>query len=157
MNLFFDCFAAHADGAGADHLFPSIVERSPFQLWRPGDSIPRHAVRLLIGAAPSSAYDMRLLDIVMEALARAPSAAPAVDVFNTADCQRPEDLRRYIPTLRAASPTPVAGIWFGGQLTWYGQGPTVRDQITRMFGATSEQVVDYVNRWTQTRISPQGA
>lgn len=72
MNLFFDCFAAHADGAGADHLFPSIVERSPFQLWRPGDSIPQHAVRLLIGAAPSSAYDMRLLDIVMEALARAP-------------------------------------------------------------------------------------
>ena len=157
MNLFFNCYAAHASGAGADRLFANVVEQSPFQLWEPGDPIPRHAVRLLIGVAPSSAYDMRLLDVIAEMMARAPSALPTVDLFDTANCPRPEECRRYIPTLREVGPTPVAGIWFGGQLTWYGQGPTARDQIARMFGSTSERIVDYVERWTQARTSPQGA
>ena len=60
--------------------------------------------------APSSTYDMRLLDVVVEALARAPSALPTVDLFDTANCPRPEDVRRYIPTLREVSPTSFANV-----------------------------------------------
>ena len=164
MSMFFDLFAAAAaeEGAGdrptsADHRFAAVVEQSPFQLWRPGDPIPQHSVRLLIGVATSSGCDMRLLDVIAEAMGRGPSALPTVDLFNTADCPRPEDGRRYIPTLRDVAQTPVAGVWFGGQLTWRGQGPTARDQIARMFGATPEEIVEYVRQWTQNRTRPEGA
>jgi hypothetical protein len=155
MTLFFDLFAANPAG-GADRLFPEVVEKSPFQLWGPGDPIPRHAVRLLIGVATSSGYDMRLLDVIAETMARVPSALPTVDLFNTAHCSRAEDYRRYIPTIHEVSQTPVAGIWFGGQLTWLGQGRAAGAQIARMFGASSERIVEYVQSWTQTRASPQG-
>jgi hypothetical protein len=157
MNMFFDCFAAHASGADADRFFASVVEQSPFQQWAPGDPIPRHAVRLLIGVRPSSGYDMRLLDVIVEAMACGPSALPTVDLFDVASCPRPDDCRRYIPALPAIVDTPAAGIWFGGQLTWFGQGPAARDQIARMFGSTSQQIIDYVRRHTQPRTSPQGA
>jgi len=162
--MFFNLFAAAAaEGdpgdrpTGADHRFAEVVEQSLFQLWRPGDPIPQHAVRLLIGVASSSGCDMRLLDVIAEAMDRGPSALPTVDVFDTADCPRPEDFRRYIPTLRDVAHTPVAGIWFGGQLTWRGQGHTARDQIARMFGATSEQIIEYVRQWSQARTRPEGA
>ena len=157
MSMFFDFFAASASGAGADRLFRNVVELSPLQLWGPGDPIPQHAVRLLLGVAPSSGHDMRLLDVIVEAMALGPSALPTVDVFNTAHCPRLEDYRRYIPSLREVFHTPVAGIWFGGQLTWLGKGHEARDQIARMFGSNSEQIVDYVLRWTQSRAMPQGA
>jgi hypothetical protein len=157
MNMFFGCFAARASGAEADRLFADVVERSPFQLWGPGDPIPRHAVRLLIGVAPSSGFDMRLLDVMVEAMACGPSALPTVDVFNTAHCQHLEDFRRYIPSLGEIFHTPVAGIWFGGQLTWFGQGHAARDQIARMFGSTSDRIVEYVQQRTQTRTRTQEA
>ena len=88
MTTFFDLFTLNTVGGGADHAFPEAVENSPLQLWGPGDPIPQHAVRLLIGVATSSASDMRLLDVISEAMARGPSALPIVDVFNTAYCPR---------------------------------------------------------------------
>jgi len=164
MSIFFDLFAAAAaEGdaggrpTGADRRFAAAVEQSPFQLWRPGDPIPQHAVRLLIGVATASGCDMRLLDVIAEAMNRGPSALPQVDVFDAADCPRAEDFQRYIPTLRGVSHTPVAGIWFGGQLTWRGQGQSARDQIARMFGASSDQIIEYVRQWTQNRTRPEGA
>jgi hypothetical protein len=157
MSLFVDCYAAHPAGVSADRFFADLVQQSPFQLWGPGDPIPRHAVRLLIGVEISSPYDMRLLDLIVEAMARGPSALPTVDVFNTAHCPRPEDYRRYIPTIRDVAQTPVAGIWFGGQLTWLGQGHAAGDQIARMFASTSAKIVEYVQQCASVPMSPQGA
>jgi hypothetical protein len=160
--MFFDLFAAAAAEGGdrptdVGRRFAAVVEQSAFQLWRPGQPIPRHSVRLLIGVATGSGYDMRLLDVIEERMGRGPSALPQVDVFDVADCPRPEDFQRYIPTLRDVSETPVAGIWFGGQLTWRGQGQPARDQIARMFGAASNQIVEYVRQWTENRTPPEGA
>ena len=149
---FFDLLAqSSADGgtAGVDRRFYDLVEQSPFELWSPGDPIPQHAVRLLIGVATSSAPDMALLDVIAEAMARGPSAMPAVDVFNTADCPRQESFRKYIPTLRDVADTPVAAIWFGGQLTWRGQGQRAREEIARMFGTSFKRVAEYLQRRTQ--------
>ncbi|HVS36820.1 MAG TPA: hypothetical protein VMS17_14765 [Gemmataceae bacterium] len=157
MKSFFDCFTAHSAGADADGIFAELVDQSPLQLWSPGDSIPRHSVRLLIGVAPSSGRDMRLLDVIVEAMGRGPSALPTVDLFNTAHCRQLEDYWRYIPALRESPDTPASGIWFGGQLTWYAHGDAARKQIARMFGSTSEQIVDYVHTWIQNQPCSEGA
>src|SRR5207302_1485655 len=68
-----------------DERFPAAVGASPFQLWSPGDPIPQKGNWLLIGVATWSAYDMKLLDVVSEALRERGPALP-VAVFNVASC-----------------------------------------------------------------------
>jgi hypothetical protein len=158
MNAFFDLFVrsssrpeSWADPTWADRQFPELVARSPFRLWQPGDPVPSQGIRLLVGVATWSGYDMRLLDVTAEALARNAAKAPVVEVFNTADCGNLRDFRAYIPNLRHLFHTPAVGIWRDGQLSWSGEGYEARDQVARMFGSGSAEIVAYVQDWIKAR------
>src|SRR5262245_8726277 len=103
MTAFFDLFAGCSRPENrpppewADRRFPDVVQASPLRLWRPGDPIPRKEMRLLLGVATWSGYDMRLLDIISEAMRRDPVDGPIVELFNAADCKAPDDFQKYIP------------------------------------------------------------
>lgn len=164
MIHFFGLFEAYsaqaqpaAGAASVDDWFAVSVLRSPLHLWRPGEPVEQRGVRLLLGVATWSGYDMRLLDVVEEALVRDSSTAPTVDVFNTQDCQRPGAFRRYIPGLRKVFQMPVAGIWREGALDWSGQGYEAREQVARMFGSSSAEIVTYVQSWLERRSAAPGS
>jgi hypothetical protein len=161
MSSFFELFLEHAkrplpeiDPAWADRQFESIAAATPLRLWRPGDSIPSNGCRLLLGVAAWSGYDMRLLDVIVDAIAsRRPSSVPVVDVFNVAQCRQQLDFRQYIPKIRLVTQTPVAGLWREGRLVEIKQGYEARDFGARFFGADSAAIVEYV----QDRIKARSA
>ena len=88
-----------ADPAWADGEFLSIVAQSPFRLWRPGDSVAEQGLRLLLGVATWSGYEMRLLDVIAAALRKEGPRGYSAEVFNTADCPNPQTFGKYIPGL----------------------------------------------------------
>jgi hypothetical protein len=159
MTAFFELYVRNssrpdplADPSWADREFPSLVASSPFHLWRPGEPVPEQGIRLLIGVATWSGYDMRLLDVIAEATSRRQASGfPVVEVFNTADCRQPRDFTRYIPKLGSVSQTPVVGVWRDGQLEWSGQGYEARDRAARLFGSGSAEIVEYVRDWIKAR------
>jgi hypothetical protein len=157
MTTFFDLFMrnaagpeSRADPTWADRQLPALVAESPFRLWHPGDPIPEHGLRLLIGVATWSGFDMRLLDVLADVITRRAAKDEVVELFNTADCNTPPAFRRYIPKLHNPSQTPYVGIWRDGVLDWSGQGHSAREQVARMFGSGSDEIVEYV----RARIQP---
>jgi hypothetical protein len=155
MTTFFDLFVRHSsdpsvrdDPKWADQRFRELVASSPFQLWRPGDPISEHGPRYLIGVATWSGYDMRLLDVIAEALRQHPVDLPAVDVFNMADCQQVEDFSLYIPGgLNEVSHTPVMAFWNNGMFYSSSQGHAAREWVAKVLGSTSAEIVAFVQDW----------
>jgi hypothetical protein len=160
MTAFFDLYLHHSsplartDPGWADRHFPALVARSPFHLWKPGDPVEPRGLRLLLGTATWSGYDMRLLDLIVAALTSSSTAFQGrVDVFNTAECKQPEDFRAYIPTLGFVHHTPVVGVWKDGRLEEAKQGYEGRDLAARMFGSSSQEIVASVQERLATRSS----
>src|SRR5947209_2157627 len=123
MNRFFDLMAARHylatgvwDFAEPDERFPAAVADSRLRLWSLGDPIPERGTRLLIGAATWSGYDMRLLDVIDDALARLGDGAPRVDVFNAGILTSQEEIQRYVPGIGPVLQMPVVGVWRDGRL-----------------------------------------
>lgn len=158
MTTFFDLFVRHSadpavrdDPMWADRRFPDVVAASPFHLWQPGDPILEHDVRYLIGVATWSGYDMRLLDVIAEALRQDPIDPPLVDVFNTADCPHQQDFDRYISGIDAVSHTPVMGFWNNGQLACSAQGHAAREFLAGIFDFRSDEIVASVQDWIKAQ------
>jgi hypothetical protein len=151
MTPFFDLFLSHGEllpgeqQRAVEGEFPAVVARTPLRLWTPDSRIPAGGTRLVIGVATWSGYDMRLLDVLAEALSRRQASDfPVVEVFNTADCRDHRDFARYIPNLGSVLQTPVVGIWRDGRFEWSGQGYEARDRAARLFGSGSAEIVEYV-------------
>jgi hypothetical protein len=160
MTNFFDLFVAHAsdptvrdDPAWADRQFPNLIAASPFHLWRPGDPIAEREERYLIGVATWCGYDMRLLDVLAESLSRNTLSAPAVDIFNTADCRQATDFARYIPGANGVLHTPVVGSWRDARFQSFAQGHSAREWLAGLFGFTSAEIVAFVQDWIKGQVS----
>jgi hypothetical protein len=89
---------------------------------------------LLIGVATYSREDLRLLDLVEEALKHQDGTGPRVDVFNTLDCRTDEDFARYVPGLGKVHQTPVVGVWEKGVLKEKAWGKPARDLVIQICG-----------------------
>ncbi len=158
MTTFFDLFVGHSsapavqdDPTWADRRFPDLVAASPFHLWQPGDPIPEHDGRYLIGVATWSGYDMRLLDVIAEALRQDSIDPPAIEVFNTADCPHQQDFDRYISGIGIVLHTPVVGFWNNGQLACFEQGHAAREFLAGIFGFRSTEIVAFVQDWIKAQ------
>jgi hypothetical protein len=176
MMPFFNLFqqrarnpVAWADPSWADRQLPSLLNATPLRLWSPGDPISDWGIRLLVGVATWSGYDMRLLDILAERqiqggvrvsdddmrlldiMAEGQQQGGIrisdVDVFNINNCRGHADFRLYIPSLRLVLQTPAVGIWVMGKLNWIGQGAEARDLVAHMFGSSSDEIVTFVMNW----------
>ena len=133
----------HFDFSNPDRLFPAVVAESHLRLWKPGDPIPAHGLRLLFGTATWSGYDMHLLDVIDKTLSEQGGDAPIVEVFNAGNLTTVEEFEKYIPGLEAHH-TPVLGIWQGGRLIERQFGYHAADRLARMFGTSADEIVDYV-------------
>ena len=148
MSRFIELFWSQRELSPGEHQrtvernFAAAITDSRLRLWRPGDPITGQGTRVLIGVATWSGYDMRLLDVIDEGMARGP--APVVEVFNTSDCHTHDDFKKYVPGMGAVCQTPVVGIWRDGRLEWSGQGAEARERVARMFGSTSVEIVEHI-------------
>jgi hypothetical protein len=82
--------------------------------WKLGDDISAASRRVLIGVAPYSGYDLKLLEALNE-LPLDP-ISDRIDVFDVLACQTQEDFEKYIPGIGKVYQTPVVGIWEQGRL-----------------------------------------
>lgn len=160
MTTFFDLFADQStpergyDPREKDRRFPEVIAGSPFRLWRPGDPIPMRGNRLLIGVATWCGYDMRLLDVMAEALSHKQIDSPIVEVFNLDDLPQKE-LDRYIKGLGSIflHHPPVAGFWRDSRLDWFGQGHEAYGFVARLFDFSSDEIGAFVQEWIKTRAT----
>lgn len=133
------------DADRAAWRFAEVVGRSALRSWRPGDPSAASGRRLLIGVATYSVYDMRLLDVLDEAMRRADSQALQIDVFDIEPCRSHTDFSQYIPGVGKVFQTPVFGIWVDGRLQETAQGAQARKQILRLCGldaCVEEEITD---------------
>jgi hypothetical protein len=157
MNSFFDLFTVCSrpekwmDPGWADRLFPDVARASPMRLWRPGDPISPKGTRLLVGIATWCGYDMRLLDVMAEAMGCDSGQKHLVELFNTADCRASGDFKEYVPGLHDVLQTPVVGCWQDGNPVWTAQGYQARDRVAHMFNTSSDEIVAYVDNWIKSR------
>jgi hypothetical protein len=112
--------------------FPEVVARFGFERWSATAGPGSGADRLVLGVATYSIYDMRLLDLVVNA--RQNWTTPRIEVFNTLDCKSVDDLEARIPGIGMAYQTPVAGLWRGGVLREKGWGLPARELVARECG-----------------------
>lgn len=130
----------------ADEMFPSLVAASRLHYWRPGDAVVNAGTRLLIGLAASyNLEDLRLADVVNDALKTARTYPVHIDVFNTNDCQESEDLSKYfpdVPTDKAYYAHPIVGVWENGVYKHTLFGHDARASVLRTLGSplTADQV-----------------
>jgi hypothetical protein len=118
----------------AERRFPVLVEQSRLRLWRPGEPVAAGR-RLLVGAATWSVYDLSLLDVLDDALARDEAALGRIDVFDVDRVGR-VGFEDYIPGLGKVVGTPVAGLWIDGILGERDFGRRAITLISGLFGHT---------------------
>jgi hypothetical protein len=126
----------------AEEQFPQLVHElglANFRLWQPGDRIPQEGRHTMVGVAPWSWEDMRLLDELARVLA-APGAQEGVvyvfDFFSV--CQSQEKLEQFAPgmDLRTIFATPVVAIWNQGTLEATASGAQGKSLLMQIYGLT---------------------
>jgi hypothetical protein len=150
MTHFFDLFANDDD---SDRAFDMAAAQSHLRSWKPGAPITDRGTRVLVGVATWSGYDMRLLDVIDEALGRQDGEAPRVEVFNASYLPNQDVFEQYIPGLPPVFHTPVVGVWRDGILQERAEGYNARELVARMFGSSSDEIVDFIDRYQAARAS----
>jgi hypothetical protein len=163
MNRFMTLFWSHRELSPGEQQraiareFPQAVAQGPMVWW--SENQPPVRRRLVIGAATYSRYEMRMLDLVEEALARqnaqrgqaaasVPANLPAealalqrvpppalrVEVFSTLDCLSQSEFEKYVPGIEPVLQTPVVGLWEDGKLRETATGAAGRALVGRVCG-----------------------
>jgi hypothetical protein len=117
-----------------------VVAKSTLHNWSPADPVPATGKRVLIGVAPWSGYDLRLLDILDQITSAVRGRVPHLAVFDVAECKSQQDFDRYIPSVSPVYQTPVVGIWENGDLKEKATGAVARNRVAQVFGITPEQL-----------------
>src|SRR5206468_3383246 len=82
MTAFYDLFLSRRDLMPGEQQrvieqeFPGVVARSALRWWSPHSVVPASGTRLVIGVASYSDADMRLLDLVHDAVAKSRHCPP---------------------------------------------------------------------------------
>lgn len=124
---------------------PGVVAQSNLRWWkRRGPALPPGKALLLV-VAPSSQYDLVLLDLIDEALAPKRGASVPVYVANLQHYDTVEQLHADIPAINQAPPqTPVAAIWEDGALRRSGWGKQARDLAADVLGISADDLLSRI-------------
>src|SRR5688572_5030272 len=131
MNSFQGLLQAHRDlpvgeqQEAVEARLPELAARVGFRVWNPGDSIRVTGRRVLIGVAPYSPLDLRLLDEITPFVSANPETV-SVDLFNVRDVRQMGDFEAYVPGIGAVLQPPVAGLWVDGHLVQKATGSRAR-------------------------------
>lgn len=100
---------------------PEALSDGPLHYWRLSGSVTTTAQRTLIGVAPYSLPDLKLLDALKESLSKNTHLGERIDVLDVLRCAA-EDFEQCIPGIGRVFQTPVVGIWENGVLTQHASG-----------------------------------
>lgn len=134
-----------AEQEHAGRCLPNAVRSSRLCWWPDRQEVPVDGRALVVGVAPYSRADLRLLDALDEALEREAGGRLHVQVFSVLDCRGNRDADRFIPGLGVFFQTPLVGVWEDGQLRAKGWGKLARDLVeeeVRRLTARSEGAAD---------------
>jgi hypothetical protein len=98
--------------------------------------------RLVIGVAVWSNYDLRLLDLVNEAVRAGKQLDLHVAVFNIDELSSPAELQRIFPGIGEVFQTPAVGYWEAGQLKETASGFAGRQLVARLLGFDPKLVLE---------------
>ena len=127
--------------------FPRLVGESRLSYWRAGDPIVRTGVRFLVGLAPEfSLADLRLADILNNAVKSKARGDLVIDVFDVDDLQQGRLIPEYFPGAASITATPVLGVWEDGTLKRVLTGAKAMNLLLEHFGIqeTAESLVKSV-------------
>lgn len=111
--------------------------------WWPIDAAPvGTGNRLLIGVAVWSAYDLRLLDLIEQAVRDGRGTEVQVGVFDVDRLGSAADFERLIPGIGGVTQTPVVGYWVGGKLREHASGFLARQLVAGLFGFDPNAAVE---------------
>ena len=111
--------------------------------WWPIDATPHGpASRLLIGVAVWSGYDLRLLDLLDEAIRAGRGSDILVGVFDIDRVGSPAELERLLPGIGNVLQSPVVGYWVAGRLREHASGHEARQLVSRLFGFDPNALVE---------------
>ena len=136
----------------ADRLFPSLLDQSLVRPWRSDQPIPTAGVYIRIGVATWNRYDLRLLDVIAKSIADRNGQPQLVQAFNIAGMHS-DDLSAAIPGCGRVLQTPVVGVWRDGILRDVSSGQPARELIARMFGSSSDEIVQFVDQARKSAAS----
>jgi hypothetical protein len=154
VTPFYDLFLSHRDllpgeqQRAIEQEFPGVVARTALRWWSPDSGIPAGGTRLVIGVATYSGPDMRLLDLVQEAVTKEDArrmAGARVEVFSVMACKSHEDFDRYVPGIGQVFQTPVVGLWVNGTLGEKCWGAPARELVARVCGFDPSDVFRRTN------------
>ena len=111
--------------------------------WWPIDATPiGSGNRLLIGVAVWSGYDLRMLDLLDEAIRSGRGADITVGVFDIDRCSSREQLERLLPGIGTVHHSPVVGYWSAGKLMEVASGFVGRQLVARLFGIDHSAIIE---------------
>jgi hypothetical protein len=126
----------------AAKLLPERLMQSAMDWW-PVDAAPNGpGNRLLIGIAVWSTYDLRLLDLVNEAIHSGHGSDIPVGVFDIDRVASEEALARLVPGIGLPPQTPIVGYWLGGQLKEVASGFAARQLVAGLFGLDPKAILE---------------
>jgi hypothetical protein len=121
---------------------PDRVRRSALAWWPDRTDTNGTGRRLVIGVAVWSNYDLRLLDLVNEAVASGTRPDLNVAVFNLDELAPPSELQRMFPGIGEVLQTPAVGYWEAGQLKETASGFNARQLVARLLGFDPKLILE---------------
>ena len=110
------------------------VRQSALAWWPDRAGINGTGSRLVVGVAVWSNYDLRLLDLMNEAVANGAHGRVQVVVFNIDELASAAELQRIFPGIGEVLQTPAVGYWEAGELKETAIGFHARQLVGRLLG-----------------------
>lgn len=117
----------------ASELFPSVVENSHMQLWRPGEGLPSGGTEIWIGVASYSIPDLEMLDDIEAKLSRQNAEDETIHLFDVSAFPEFRNFEDLLPGIGKVFQTPVIGIWEGGVLKERASGARAMDWLAQRY------------------------
>jgi hypothetical protein len=122
-------YASRVPGEQQEQILAALPVRAKeigVRVWKPGDPIPSHGRRLLIGVTQWSRDDLEVLDAVCEVV-----KGDQLDMFILGECKSQAEIEDYVPGVGPVFQSPVVGVWEDGILVDKGSGWEAKQLLAR--------------------------
>ena len=121
---------------------PDRVRKSVLTWWPDRSDTNGTGSRLVLGVAVWSNYDLRLLDLMNEAVASGTQPGLSVAVFNLDDVGSPDEFQRIFPGIGEVLQAPAVGYWEAGKLKETATGYFARQLVGRLLNFDPNLVLE---------------
>lgn len=121
----------------ASEQFPSVVENTHMEIFRPGEELPTSGAHIWIGVASYSIPDLVMLDTIEAKLSREPCGNDTIHLFDVSAFTDSRDFEKYLPGIGRVYQTPVIGIWEDGVLKEKASGVTAKNWLMQRYDLTA--------------------